>query len=135
MTYHLDYRSRLCSPQLLPLMMYLEIADINDFFLSYLLDPSPSFNISQYVSFSSSNTHSSGTKLQHRYSPNNLFRHFYFNRLPPSLDLITKLFSPSGKVQFQEICGYILRSISTASMSAHIISTAHVAFPSTHVGL
>ena len=64
--------------------------------VSSLLHPNPSFNISQYVSFSSSNTRSSGTKLQHRYSPNNLFRHFYFNRLPrlwnrlpPSLDLLS----------------------------------------------
>ena len=93
--YKLDYRSRLSSLQLLPLMMSFEIADIV-FFLSSLKAPSPAFDISHYVHFSTSHTRSSGLKLQHRLSHNNLSRHYYFNRLPrlwnrlpSSLDLLS----------------------------------------------
>ena len=79
--YHLDYKSRLCSLQLLPLMMSLEVNDIV-FFLVSLKLPSPAFDITRYVSFVSSMTRSSGVKLQHKYSHCNSSRHFYFTRLP-----------------------------------------------------
>ena len=82
------------SLQLLPLMMSFEITDVS--FLSSLKAPSPSFDISLYVQLSSSHTRSSGLKLQHRFSHNNLSRHYYFirlpplwNRLPSSLDLLS----------------------------------------------
>ena len=93
--YQLDYRSRLSSLQLVPLMMSFEITDIV-FFLSSLKAPSPAFHFSHYIHFSSSHTCSSGLKLQHRFSHNNLSRHYYFirlprswNRLPSSLDLLS----------------------------------------------
>ena len=91
--YQLDHRSRLCSFHLLPLMMSFEITDI--FFLLSLKAPSPAFDISHYVHSSTSHTHSSSLKLQHRSSHNNLSWHYYFidswlwNRLPSSLDLLS----------------------------------------------
>ena len=52
-----DYKSRLISLHLLPLMMSFEIHDIS-FFLKSLLSPSEAFNILNFVSFTSS----SGTR-------------------------------------------------------------------------
>ena len=79
--YESNYKSRLCSLHLLPLMMIYEISDIV-FFLRSLNSPSPAFNILWYVSFVSSSTRSSGHKLQHHCSRYNISRHYYFSRLP-----------------------------------------------------
>ena len=61
----LDYKSRLISSQLFPLMMTYEINDLV-FFLHCLKSPSKSFNITDFVTFSSSSTCSSSSmKLKH----------------------------------------------------------------------
>ena len=101
-----DYKSRLCLLWMLPLMMQYEISDIV-FFLRSLGSPSPAFNISQYVSFVSSSTRSSGHKLQRKYSRCDKSRHFYFSRLPrlwnslPDLNL-RKLTPAQAKTQLQQ---------------------------------
>ena len=59
-----DYRSRLLALELLPLMMHYELADIM-FFITNIKLPSESFNILEYVAFSTTNTRSSTTKLIH----------------------------------------------------------------------
>ena len=79
--YSSDYRSRLVTLELLPLMMTYEINDVV-FFMKSVQSRNPSFDILQHVSFSSSCTRSNGRKLSHSYTKQNLSRHFYFNRLP-----------------------------------------------------
>ena len=79
--------------KLLPLMMTLELSDIL-FFIKSINNPTPSFNISDFLTFISNKTRSSSNfKLQHIRSSNNLTRNFYFNRFPclwnalPSIDI------------------------------------------------
>ena len=79
---HYDYKTQLTSLGLLPLSMALELNDII-FFLKSLQSPSASFNILDYVSFSTSSTRSASTlKLMHSFAANNSSFRFYFNRLP-----------------------------------------------------
>ena len=91
-SYKSDYKSRLKTLHLLQLMMVYELNDLS-FFLKSLKSPSQSFNILDYVSFSSSSTRSFGIKLQHQFTRNNKSCHFFFTRLPrlwnslPPLDL------------------------------------------------
>ena len=77
-----NYRSRLVSLQLLPLSLTLELNDII-FFLKSVREPSSSFDILSFVSFSNSDTRSSSAnKLKHPLTSTTLSSHFYFNRLP-----------------------------------------------------
>ena len=73
--YQSDYKQRLQSLNLLPLVMQLELYDIM-FFIRCLKFPSDSFTIQRYVHFSEVNT------FRIAYSKSNRQRHFYFNRLP-----------------------------------------------------
>ena len=78
----MDYRHRLVSLSLLPLMMIFEIKDII-FFIKCLKQPSKWFNILDFVTFCSGHTRSSTYfKLRHSFSRKNYIRHFYFYRLP-----------------------------------------------------
>ena len=88
-----DYKSRLVSLGLLPLMFLYELFDIL-FFLKCLKFPESSFVVESYVTFSSLPTRSgSNTKLVHKYTSTSLARHSYFCRLAriwnalPPLDL------------------------------------------------
>ena len=77
-----NYKNRLVTLQILPLMMVFEMMDIQ-FFVSCLKHPSSHFNILQYVTFTTSSTRSSGCgKLEHYLPKTNKERHFYFHRLP-----------------------------------------------------
>ena len=78
----LDYRERLLSLPMLPLMMECEIADIL-FFIKSLKEPFHHFNIEDYIQFNVSNTRSSSyLKLRHSMSQSNIQGHFFFNRFP-----------------------------------------------------
>ena len=80
--YDSDYKSRLITLNVLPLMMRYELADIL-FFIKSLKNPTANFNITDFVIFSCSSTRSSThNKLQHVRQFNNRDRHFYFCRLP-----------------------------------------------------
>ena len=68
-----NYKNRLVTLQILPLMMVFEMMDIL-FFVSCLKYPSSHFNILQYVTFT--------TSMEHYLSKTNKERHFYFHRLP-----------------------------------------------------
>ena len=90
-----DYKSRLISLHLTPLMYFFKLNDIL-FFIRCVKNPPPNFDIMRFVSFSNSSIHTRSTscgKLQHHFSPNNYTRFFYFNRLPtlwnilPPIDL------------------------------------------------
>ncbi len=77
-----DYKCRLTSLGILPLMMFFELQDII-LFVKSLKYPSASFNVLNYVTFSSSNTRSSRSgKLNHIGSRTKFSGHFYFRRLP-----------------------------------------------------
>ena len=102
----LDYRERLLSLHMLPLMMGYEIADIL-FFIKSLKEPSHHFNIEDYIQFNISNTRfSSYLKLCHSISQNNLQGHCFFNRLPrlwnslPLLDISLSI--PSIRTKLRE---------------------------------
>lgn len=91
--YKSDYKSRLMSLNLLPLMMCLELNDVL-FYIKEYKTPSDRFSVNDYVTLSSTNTRSSGhTKMNHKQSPTSRNHHFLFNRLPrlwnslPSIDL------------------------------------------------
>ena len=93
----LNYRDRLISLQLFPLMYFYELLDL---FLSIqsLQNPDISFNIYDYVTFSSANTRSgSCTKLVLSSHLTNRSRHFYFHRAArlwnalPQIDLSLSL--------------------------------------------
>ena len=79
-----DYKSRLTSLNMLPLMMQLELYDIF-LFIKSLKYPSESFNILDFVSFCSGSSRSAA-HLKLQLSPancsTNRIRHFYFSRLP-----------------------------------------------------
>ena len=80
--YTSSYKSRLLSLQLLPLMMVYELYDIS-FFLKSINLPTNSFNILNYIAFTSNSTRSSSfNKLVHPLAKTNRIKHFYFNRLP-----------------------------------------------------
>ena len=75
--YDSDYKSRLITLNVLPLMMRYELADIL-FFIKSLKNPTANFNITDFVIFSCSSTRSSThNKLQHVRQFNNRDRHFF----------------------------------------------------------
>ena len=80
-----DYRSRLITLNLLPLMYWLELQDLI-FCVKSLQSPSDNFNIRNYVQFSTSSTRSSGCKLLYKTSCSSTTRHFYLNRIVLGLD-------------------------------------------------
>ena len=93
--FHSDYKSRLTSLHLLPLMMQLELYDIM-FFTNCLKNDrkSKTFCVHSYVTLSTSSTLSATHfKLKHSLSKSNTIAHLYFNRLPrlwnslPTIDL------------------------------------------------
>ena len=76
-----DYRTRLISLHLLPLMYLYELLDVM-FFVKYFKSPDPSFPIWDYVSFSTASTRSaSAAKLNHKSRSSTISRHAYFCRL------------------------------------------------------
>ena len=78
--YSSNYETRLLHLKMLPLMYIFEISDIM-FLIKSLKSPSISFNINHYISFSTSGTRSSGTKLIHNISFTNKHRNHYFVRI------------------------------------------------------
>ena len=79
----MDYRNRLIKLEILPLMYYLEMADIM-FLVNSLKKASVRFNIRSYVHFQDTTNTRSSSKLtlKHFLSSSHLQSHFYFNRLP-----------------------------------------------------
>ena len=76
-----DYKSRLISLNLLPLMFLYELFDVL-FFVKCLKFPDPSFDVKDFISFSTSSTRSgSAAKLTHKFSSTSISHHSYFCRL------------------------------------------------------
>ena len=101
-----DYKSRLISLKMLPLMMSFELSDIV-FLISNLKDPHPHFDLSKWVSFSScSQTRSfKAYKLSHTRASSARSSHFYFNRIPrlwnvlPPIDLDMSISSIKSQIK------------------------------------
>ena len=74
-----DYKTRLLKLELLPLMYTFELSDIM-FFIKSIKNPTSSFNIHHFISFSTS-ARSGGFKLHHNPSTTNKQWHFYFVRI------------------------------------------------------
>ena len=77
----LSYRKRLISLHLLPLMYFYEYLDVI-LPIQSLQHSNDSFNIHDYITFSSHTTRtSSSTKISLKHCSTNRSRHFYFNRV------------------------------------------------------
>ena len=88
-----DYKSRLTSLHILPLMLSMELNDII-FMVRCLQSSHCCIDIHSLISFSSSDTRSASShKMIHSISSTNHSRHFFFNRIPrlwnalPPIDL------------------------------------------------
>lgn len=97
--YTSDYKTRLLKLQLLPLSMIYELNDIC-FLIKSIKQPSSSFNILKYISFSHNNTRSgSFLKLVQPLVLNTRHKHFFFiritrlwNSLPP-IDIYSRSYN------------------------------------------
>ena len=99
--YTSDYKSRLLKLDMFPLMLFYEYYDII-FFFKCLKSPSYAFDITKFVSFSSTSTRfSANFKLYHSKSSTNNCRHFYFNRLPRLWNSLPVYFSRSTTLLLQ----------------------------------
>ena len=105
-----DYKSRLSSLNLLPLMYIYELADIL-FLVKQLQSPDPCFPTSKFITFVSSSTRSSTSqKLKHLSPQTNLTHHSYFSRIVrlwnalPAIDL---------NASFQTIKYYLRKALWT----------------------
>ena len=79
--YQSSYGSRLLTLHLLPLMYLFELHDII-FLIKSLKNPTPFFNIYNFVEFCSTSSRSSqANKLTHHRSPNLITHHLFFKRV------------------------------------------------------
>ena len=79
--YTSEYKSRLISLHILPLMYWLELQDLL-FLIKCLKEPSDNFNPLSFISFVNSNTRSAtANKLKVNFNRTCHSRHFYFNRI------------------------------------------------------
>ena len=79
--YVTDYKTRLTSLHLLPLMYWLDLLDIL-FLVKCLQDKNDTINIFKYISFVECPTRAGSTKkLKHNYCRTSTSRHFYYNRV------------------------------------------------------
>ena len=79
--YTSDYKSRLLSLNILPLMYWLELQDLI-FLIKCLKDPQDTNNIYQFVNFVNSNTRAgTNRKLNHKFTRLTVTRNLYFTRV------------------------------------------------------
>ena len=97
-----DYRTRLISLHLLPLIYLYELLDVI-FFVKCFKSPDPSFPIRDHVSFSTASTRSaSAAKLNHKSRSSTLSRAYLLLQIGPHLEhslLLTSLF-PSLQLNY-----------------------------------
>ena len=79
--YSSNYKQRLVSLKLLPLMYWYELQDMM-FIIKCIKTPPDNFDIHKYISFVTSSTRSaSHHKLKQNLCRTSRYRHFYFNRI------------------------------------------------------
>ena len=129
--YTSNYKARLLSLHILPLMYWLELHDIL-YLVKALKFPSDNMPILRYISFSKSNTQSScHNRLQHNYCRTSVSHHFYFNRIVrlwnklPSIDLSRSI--PSIKYNLISHLWEHFNIHFDPTIHAHIITSVHAA--------
>ena len=135
--YSSNYFNRLKQLNLLPLMYILELNEIV-FILKSLKYPSPSFNITDFISFADGNIRpSTRGKMIHVRNNNNTSRHFFFNRIPrlwnalPPMNLSLSITTNKRKVyNFYEHIFYLTFNMITRVATFHFY--AHVVDAPTH---
>ena len=117
-------------------MYILELNEIV-FILKSLKHPSPSFNITIFISFADGNIRSSTRgKMIHVRNNNNTSRHFFFNRIPrlwnalPPMDLSLSITTNKRKVY--NFYGHIFYLTFNMITCVHFIFYAHVVDAPTH---
>ena len=78
--YTSDYKSRLITLELLPLMYYYELQDIL-FFIKCIIDPPDNFNILNYVHFSTRTHPDTQNRILTNFARTTTTRFYYFNRI------------------------------------------------------
>ncbi len=88
--YTIDYKARLQKLHLLPLGLWFDLHDLL-FLVKCLNDEEDNIEIGKFVRFSNSRTRagSSGLMLQINYTRTSTARHFYFNRVARTSNMIT----------------------------------------------
>ena len=105
--YTIDYKSRLISLKLLPLMYWLEIQDVL-FLLKHIKLPADNFNIFDHVSFVTSCTRASTRKdLKQNFSRCSTTSHFYFNRVVKLWNKLPIVLSESYTKNKHDICVFL----------------------------
>ena len=105
--YTIDYKSRLISLKLLPLMYWLEIQDVL-FLLKHIKLPADNFNIFDHVSFVTSCTRASTRKdLKQNFSRCSTTSHFYFNRVVKLWNKLSIVLSESYTKNKHDICVFL----------------------------
>ena len=137
--YSSNYFNRFKQLNLLPLKALMYILEFNEivFILKLLKHPSPSFNITDFISFADGNIRSSTRgKMIHVRNNNNTSRHFFFNRIPrlwnalPSMDLSLSIATNKRKVH--NFYGHIFYLAFNMITRVHFIFYAHVVDAPTH---
>ncbi len=127
----LDYKSRLINTHLLPMMYWLELQDTL-FLIKCFQNKYENFDITNYLSFSSTNTRSSSSsKLTYKFSRTNTTRHFYFSRITklwnslPPIDLSLSFNSLKAKLYDHFWSHFLTNFNSTNICSYHTIMSMH----------
>ena len=125
-----NYKSRLISLNLFPLMYWIELADIM-LLVTLLKYPDNRLNILEHISFSSTKTRSSThLKLKQHRSRTNLSRHFYFSRICRLWNALPPIDLTLSTDNIRRAVKRFLWSNFIDIYSAHFILCVHV--PSAH---
>lgn len=137
--YTSDYKSRLISLDILPLMVEMELGDLM-FFLRSLKAPGGHFDVTRHLHFSNKATRSGiHGKLEHIRSGNTIARNSYFSRIPrlwnslPPLDLEASLECNKRLLQDIFTHNFLMSFDPTIPCSFHFICPCHRCSHSPHV--
>ena len=126
--YSSNYKIRLQSLNLLPLMFWLELQDLL-YLIKNLQNPSDSLNIYDHVSFVSSKTRRDHQMLKYNHTKSSIARHFYFNR-------VVKLWNAVQPIDLSQPFHSIKRHLLNllwrkfeSSFDPHIIRSFHFVCP------
>ena len=127
--YTSDYKSRLPSLYLLPLMYYFELCDLM-FFIKNIEYPSESFNIKDYVTFSKCGTRSSFIhKLTHNKTATSSYRQFYFNPIARLWNSLPPIDISSSSSSISSTISNLLWSHFESHFDSSLICTFHFNCP------
>ena len=124
-----DYRTRLLSLDMLPLMYHFELQDVM-FCVKSIQTSSTHFNIMDYISFNRNCTRSGNkNKMVHSRSRTNCNRHFYFNRLPRLWNALPLINLDSSAVSIRNMIIKFLQSRFKSVFSSSNLCSYHFVCP------